>query len=192
MLTSDPGTITENVSLSVEPSEATDAAVEAACKSAQIHDFIASLPEGKFALHSLTRCALLVRTGIVNSLSGYNTRIGHRGVALSGGQRQRLALARALLRRPQILLLDEATSNLDSTSETQVQRAIEKVAGHSTIIAVAHRLATVQNADVIFVLGSGRVLESGSHAALIGKRGVYYQMVSIICSTSFESSCLCS
>jgi ATP-binding cassette, subfamily B (MDR/TAP), member 1 len=101
-------------------------------------------------------------------------------VALSGGQRQRVALARALLRQPQVLLLDEATSNLDSESEKQVQAAIEQAAGEGgrTVIAVAHRLATIQNADIIFVLGSGRVLESGTHAELISKRGVYFQMVS--------------
>jgi ATP-binding cassette subfamily B (MDR/TAP) protein 1 len=150
------GTIRENVSLSVEDSEATDAAIEEACRSAQIHDFVVSLPDG------------------------YSTVIGPRGIALSGGQRQRLALARALLRRPQLLLLDEATSNLDSESEKQVQTAIEKAAGEGgrTIIAVAHRLATIQNADVIFVLGSGKVLEQGTHSELVSQRGVYWQMVS--------------
>jgi ATP-binding cassette, subfamily B (MDR/TAP), member 1 len=98
---------------------------------------------------------------------------------LSGGQKQRVALARALLRRPQLLLLDEATSNLDSESEKQVQLAIERAAGDTgcTVLAVAHRLATIQNADVIFVIGSGTVLETGSHAQLIAKRGVYFQMV---------------
>lgn len=114
--------------------------------------------------------------------TGYNTQIGHRGVALSGGQRQRLALARALLRRPQLLLLDEATSNLDSASEAQVSAAIERAAGDGqrTVIAVAHRLATVQNADVIFCLGDGRVLEWGTHPELLARRGVYFQMVSSI------------
>jgi ATP-binding cassette subfamily B (MDR/TAP) protein 1 len=149
------GTIKQNVSLSVDESLATDAAVQEACQSAQIHDFVTSLPDG------------------------YSTMIGSRGVALSGGQRQRLSLARALLRRPRLLLLDEATSNLDSESEKLVQQAIEKAAGEGgpTIISVAHRLATIQNADIIFVLGSGKVLESGNHAALLAKRGVYYQMV---------------
>jgi ATP-binding cassette subfamily B (MDR/TAP) protein 1 len=149
------GTIKQNVSLSVEESLATDEAVIEACQSAQIHEFITSLPDG------------------------YSTMIGSRGVALSGGQRQRLSLARALLRRPGLLLLDEATSNLDSESEKLVQQAIEKAAGEGgpTIISVAHRLATIQNAHIIFVLGSGTVLESGNHAALLAKRGVYYQMV---------------
>ncbi|KAF1913018.1 P-loop containing nucleoside triphosphate hydrolase protein [Ampelomyces quisqualis] len=146
------GTIHENVALSV-PS-ATSAAVEAACRDAQMHDFITSLP------------------------SGYATRLGPKGTSLSGGQKQRLALARALLRNPNLLLLDEATSSLDSESETLVQRAIERAAGaqRRTVIAVAHRLATIQNAHVIFVLGAGRVLEKGDHQGLLRKRGVYWQM----------------
>ncbi|KAF2669087.1 multidrug resistance protein 2 [Microthyrium microscopicum] len=146
------GSIRDNISLSVEDELATESAIQVAAKAAQIHDFISSLPEG------------------------YYTEIGSRGVALSGGQRQRLALARALLRRPQLLLLDEATSNLDSESEKLVQKAIEEAAGSQTIIAIAHRLATIRRADVIFVLGSGRVLESGSHEQLLIQRGVYYDM----------------
>lgn len=99
-------------------------------------------------------------------------------MSLSGGQRQRIALARAILRRPRLLLLDEATSNLDSESERLVQQSIEREAGqrYQTIIAVAHRLATIQNADLIFVMGSGRILEVGNHQSLVALRGVYYQM----------------
>jgi ATP-binding cassette subfamily B (MDR/TAP) protein 1 len=101
-------------------------------------------------------------------------------MSLSGGQKQRISLARALLRKPRLLLLDEATSSLDSESEALVQQAIEHAAGEHgcTVIAVAHRLATIQKADVIFVLGSGKVLESGGHQALLRRRGVYWQMVS--------------
>jgi ATP-binding cassette subfamily B (MDR/TAP) protein 1 len=128
-----------------------------------------------------------IESGPNHCVTGYATQIGAKGVALSGGQRQRLALARALLRRPQLLLLDEATSNLDSTSERLVQKAIENIAGSSTVIAVAHRLATIQNADVIFVLGSGKLLETGSHSELLSKRGVYYQMVSHNLYTAFQA-----
>ena len=140
------GTIKDNIALSVE--EATQEEIEVACKDAQIHEFITSLPEG------------------------YATMLGPKGMSLSGGQKQRLSLARALLRRPKLLLLDEATSSLDSESEKLVQEAIERAAAEDgrTVIAVAHRLATIQKADVIFVLGSGKVLERN--------RGVYYQMVS--------------
>jgi len=124
-----------------------------------MHDFIASLP------------------------AGYATSLGPKGTSLSGGQKQRLSLARALLRKPRLLLLDEATSSLDSESEALVQEAIERAAGEGkrTVIAVAHRLATIQKADVIFVLGSGRVLESGDHQGLLRMRGVYWQMVSWSC-----------
>ena len=111
---------------------------------------------------------------------GYAQRLGPRGMSLSGGQKQRLSLARALLRKPKLLLLDEATSSLDSESEKLVQEAIERAAGDGgrTVIAVAHRLATIQKADIIFVLGSGKVLERGDHQGLLRKRGVYWQMVS--------------
>jgi ATP-binding cassette subfamily B (MDR/TAP) protein 1 len=96
---------------------------------------------------------------------------------LSGGQKQRISIARALIRNPQILLLDEATSSLDSESEKQVQAAFERASKGRTMIVVAHRLATVQNADVIFVLGEGKVLEKGSHAELLKNKAVYYNMV---------------
>ena len=114
---------------------------------------------------------------LTNNL-GYSTPCGLRGVSLSGGQKQRLCIARALLRNPRVLLLDEATSSLDSHSEKLVQASFERAAKGRTMIAVAHRLATVQNADVIFVFGDGgKIVEKGTHGGLLGKRGVYWQMV---------------
>ncbi|KAJ4246280.1 hypothetical protein NW762_013631 [Fusarium torreyae] len=147
------GTIRDNILLGMDPSNVTEDHLHAACRDASVHDFIVSLPDG------------------------YSTSIGSNGVSLSGGQKQRISIARALIRNPQILLLDEATSALDSESEKVVQQAFERAATGRTMIAVAHRLATVQNADVIFVLGDGgRLLEKGSHSDLLKKRGVYYQM----------------
>ncbi|OAA73276.1 ABC transporter, transmembrane domain, type 1 [Cordyceps fumosorosea ARSEF 2679] len=146
------GTLRENILLGVEETTVTDEMIHDVCRQASIHDFIVSLPEG------------------------YNTDIGSRGVSLSGGQRQRVAIARALIRNPGILLLDEATSALDSESEKQVQAAFELAGKGRTMLAVAHRLATVQNADVIFVLGEGKLLEKGNHQELLANRGVYWQM----------------
>ncbi|KAK0701257.1 multidrug resistance protein [Lasiosphaeris hirsuta] len=146
------GTIRENVLLGVDPTLVTEEQLHQVCRDASIHDFIVSLPEG------------------------YNTSIGSRGVSLSGGQKQRLAIARALIRNPKILLLDEATSSLDSESEKLVQAAFERAGKGRTMVVVAHRLATVQNADVIFVLGEGKVLEKGTHERLLQNRGVYWNM----------------
>ncbi|KAK6216598.1 ABC transporter [Colletotrichum tabaci] len=147
------GTIRENILLGVEDEAAvSDEALHAAARDAGIHDFVASLPEG------------------------YNTQVGNAGVTLSGGQKQRVSIARALIRRPSLLLLDEATSALDSETERGVQAVFDATKGSRTMIMVAHRLATVQNADVIFVMADGKVVERGDHASLIAERGVYFQM----------------
>ncbi|KUI65750.1 Multidrug resistance protein 2 [Cytospora mali] len=147
------GTIRENILLGVPESLAiTESQLHQACRDAAIHDFIVSLPEG------------------------YNTNVGSRGVALSGGQKQRLSIARAIVRDPKVLLLDEATSSLDSESEKQITSALQKVAKGRTTLAVAHRLSTIQHADVIYVLGEGKVLEVGNHAELLRQRGIYYTM----------------
>jgi ATP-binding cassette subfamily B (MDR/TAP) protein 1 len=160
------GTIRENILLGIsDPSCISDRQLHKICREAEIHDFIISLPEG------------------------YNTAVGAHGVALSGGQKQRIAIARALIREPKLLLLDEATSSLDSETERQVQKVFERTGKGRTMVIVAHRLATVRRADVIFVLGEGgRVLERGCHEELVGRGGVYWQMVSkLILRCSCES-----
>src|SRR5205085_2349905 len=101
----------------------------------------------------------------------YHTLLGERGTRLSGGERQRIAIARALLRDPPILILDEATSALDMESERLVQEAIDRLMAHRTTFVIAHRLATVQHADLIVVLADGRIVEHGTHAALYASTG---------------------
>jgi ATP-binding cassette subfamily B protein len=110
---------------------------------------------------------------IVDLPEGYNTFLGERGVRLSGGQRQRIAIARAMLKNPPLLLLDEATSALDAHSERMVQAALESAMRGRTTLVIAHRLATVQQADNILVLEHGRLVEQGKHAALVEMGGVY-------------------
>jgi ATP-binding cassette, subfamily B, bacterial len=131
---------------------ATDEEVEAAARGAEIHKFIMGLPDG------------------------YETLVGERGSTVSGGQRQRMAIARALVRNPAILLLDEATSALDQTTERSITRTLNKVAKGRTVIAVTHRLTSVVDMDVVYVLEKGKLAEQGSHAELLRKKGLYYRL----------------
>ncbi|KAI0445043.1 ABC transporter [Xylaria telfairii] len=149
------GTIKENILLGTSNEDVTDEAVEHACREANIYDFIMSLPDG------------------------FNTVVGTKGALLSGGQKQRIAIARALIRNPKVLLLDEATSALDSESEHVVQAALDKAAKGRTTIAVAHRLSTIQRADVIYVFDQGRIVEQGTHSDLMRLNGRYAELVNL-------------
>jgi len=111
--------------------------------------------------------------------NGFETEVGERGVMLSGGQRQRVAIARAILRDAPILLLDEATSALDASSETLVQTALERLMKGRTTIVIAHRLATVLQADRILVMDGGRIVEEGTHATLVKKGGIYARLAKL-------------
>jgi subfamily B ATP-binding cassette protein MsbA len=127
-------------------------AVERAARAANAHDFILEFPHG------------------------YDTVVGDRGAQLSGGQRQRLAIARAILRDPQILIFDEATSALDSESEALVQEAMDRLLEGRTTFVIAHRLSTIRHADKILVLDRGRLTEHGTHSELMTREGVYRRL----------------
>lgn len=135
----------------------TMAAIEEAARRAHAHEFICQLPQG------------------------YATVIGDRGVKLSGGQRQRLALARALLRQPQMLILDEATNSLDSESERYIQEALHEIGLTCTVVVVAHRLSTIEHADMIIVLENGRVVEQGTYAELLACGGRFAKFHQLQC-----------
>ncbi len=141
------GTLRDNIAYG-RPG-ATDAEIEDAARKANIHDFIAGLPEG------------------------YDTVVGERGSRLSGGQKQRVAIARVFLKDPAILILDEATSALDNESEEAVQESLERLAADRTTIIIAHRLSTIKNADDIATVEHGRVVERGTHEELLARGGTY-------------------
>ena len=138
--------------------DATHAELEAACRAANIHGFIASLPEG------------------------YDTVVGERGYRLSGGEKQRLAIARVVLKAPRFLILDEATSHLDSQAESLIQEALERIMEDRTSLVIAHRLSTILAADKILVLERGRIVEEGTHSELLRRGGLYAELY----ETQFE------
>ncbi|KAM6421909.1 ATP-dependent translocase ABCB1 [Rhynochetos jubatus] len=148
-------TIAENIAYGDNSREVSHEEIVNAAKEANIHSFIDSLPDK------------------------YNTRVGDKGTQLSGGQKQRIAIARALVRQPQILLLDEATSALDTESEKIVQEALDKAREGRTCVVIAHRLSTIQNADKIAVIQNGKVIEQGTHQQLLAEKGVYYSLVNV-------------
>src|SRR5690606_8729525 len=108
---------------------------------------------------------------------GLDTMVGERGTQLSGGQRQRVAIARAFLKDAPILVLDEATSHLDALSEIQVRKALDRLMAYRTTIVIAHRLSTVRSADLILVMDEGRLIETGTHTALLARGGLYAHLV---------------
>ena len=148
-----PATVAENVGYG-NP-DATQEEIVEACKKAQIHDFIMTLPQG------------------------YQTITGERGALLSGGQKQRISIARAILKNAPVLLLDEPTSAVDVETEDLIQKALENVMEGRTCITIAHRLSTIQNADCIYVLSGGKIVENGTHTELLDAGGVYAKMYSM-------------
>src|SRR5437899_4038617 len=156
------GSVRDNIAYGRQ--NASEAEVEDAARRANAHEFIVRLPQQ------------------------YDTFIGERGVKLSGGQQQRLAIARAVLKSPQILILDEATSNLDTESEQLIQASMAALLAGRTTFVIAHRLSTVRRADIILLMEEGRVVERGTHEQLMQARGRYYGMVLRQMESSFQDN----
>lgn len=156
------GTIKENLEFAMEG--VTREMIVDACKKAHIDEYIQSQP------------------------MGYKTPLEEKAANLSGGQRQRLAIARALIRNPEILIMDEATSNLDSITESAIQKTLEECTQNVTTIIIAHRLSTIKKCDKIFVMDKGKIIEQGSHSELLKEKGYYYRLWSEQCLSSEDST----
>ncbi|MEM9246308.1 MAG: ATP-binding cassette domain-containing protein, partial [Cyanobacteria bacterium P01_F01_bin.153] len=142
------GTVAENIAYGNFGASSED--IASAAKLAEAHEFISQLPQG------------------------YDTIVGERGQKLSGGQRQRLAIARAILKDPPILILDEATSAVDNETEAAIQRSLDKITQNRTTIAIAHRLSTIRDADCIYVMENGSLIEQGTHEQLVADNASLY------------------
>ena len=147
------GTVSANIAYG--KTSITDSEIIKATKLANAHDFIVGLP------------------------NGYKTEVGESGLNLSGGERQRISIARAIVKNPRILLLDEATSELDSESESLIQESLSYLMKGRTTFIIAHRLSTIINADEIFVLGKGKIIERGTHQELVSRSGLYQKLTEI-------------
>jgi ABC-type multidrug transport system fused ATPase/permease subunit len=155
-------TIRENIRFGMD--NCTDEMIVEAARLANAHDFVMETPQG------------------------YATVVGDGGMKLSGGQRQRIAIARAMLRRPEIIIFDEATSSLDNISEKKIQKAIQAISRHTTVLVVAHRLSTVQQAEKIIILEKGQIKEQGVHEELLANKSLYYALhMSNMTETSTET-----
>ena len=147
------GTVFENIAYG--NLEATEDEVWDAANQSEASDFINQLPNKE------------------------NTIVGERGQKLSGGQRQRISIARAILKNPEILILDEATSAVDNETEAAIQRSLDMLKQNRTVVVIAHRLSTIRNADKIYVLENGEIVESGSHEELLENKNVYFKLWSV-------------
>ena len=145
------GSILDNIRYG-NPNASLEEVIEAS-KAAKAHDFIVKKP------------------------FGYDTKLGNKGFGLSGGEKQRIAIARAILNKPKIFILDEATSSLDTVTEKEIQDALDSIIKGKTTFVIAHRLATLKNADKLIVLNKGEMVEFGTHKELMQKKGYYYQLV---------------